>query len=68
MQYFKSIGGMLSYQFEQDNEKDDNKQSIKAIEQPMTEVEFITYKEKELSALINKSTQKTNINGNHKII
>jgi hypothetical protein len=68
MQYFKSIGGMLSYQFEQDNEKDDNKQSIKAIEQPMTEEEFITYKEKELSALINKSTQKTKINGNHKII
>jgi hypothetical protein len=48
MQFFKTVEGMLSHQFEQDGEKDDNGQPIKATEQPMSEDEYVAYKGKTL--------------------
>jgi len=48
MQYFKTIEGMLSHQFEQDGEKDDKGNFIKATEQPMTDEEYIKYKKEKI--------------------
>jgi hypothetical protein len=48
MQYFKTIGDMLSYQFEQDGMKTDSGEPIKATGQPMTEAEYAEYKKEQI--------------------
>lgn len=44
MQFFKTVEGMLSHQFEQDGERDDKGQPIKATEQPMSAEEYAEWK------------------------
>lgn len=54
MQYFKTIGDMLSHQFAQDGEKLENGEPIKATGQPMTKEEYREWKEKEIKEKMGK--------------